>query len=213
MRTRFFAMLPKSRFAALRWCFMLALATLLVGCGGGSSTGTLASIAISPSTSFLGINAQETFTATAVDSKGKTLSGITFTWTSNAPDVASIDAAGVLTGHTVGTVQITASASGVTSAAANVNVISSTTTVASVSLTPLSAAIKVGQTQQFTAKPLDASGNTVNGVTLTWHNSSAGVAIVGTNGLATGLSPGVTMINASVGSVTSQTATLTVTAP
>jgi uncharacterized protein YjdB len=210
MRTRFSATLPNSRFAAHRLCSMLALLVLLVGCG-GSSTGTLAVIVISPTTSFLGINAQETFTATAQDSKGKTLSGITFTWTSNAPDIASIDTAGVVTGHTVGTVQITASASGVTSPAANLNVISATTTVASVSLTPISSTIKVGQTQQFTANPLDASGNTVSGATLTWHNSSAGVAIVGTNGLATGLTPGMTVINASVGTVSSPAATLTVT--
>ncbi|MGA2000931.1 MAG: Ig-like domain-containing protein [Terriglobales bacterium] len=191
---------------------MLALVALLVGCG-GSSTGTLAVIVISPTTSFLGINAQETFTATAQDSKGKSLSGVTFTWTSNAPDIASIDTAGVVTGHTVGTVQITASSSGVTSAAANLNVISATTAVASVSLTPISSTIKVGQTQQFTANAVDASGNTVSGVTLTWHNSSAGVAIVGTNGLATGIAPGVTVINASVGTVSSPAATLTVTAP
>jgi hypothetical protein len=212
MRTRFSATLPNSRFAAHRLCSMLALVALLVGCG-GSSTGTLAVIVISPTTSFLGINAQETFTATAQDSKGKSLSGVTFTWTSNAPDIASIDTAGVVTGHTVGTVQITASASGVTSPAANLNVISATTAVASVSLTPISSTIKVGQTQQFTASPLDASGNTVNGVTLTWNNKYAGVAIVGTNGLATGIAPGTTMINVSVGTVTSQTATLTVTAP
>jgi uncharacterized protein YjdB len=101
----------------------------------------------------------------------------------------------------------------VTSAAANLNVVSSTTPIASVSLTPLSATIKVGQTQQFTANALDSSGNPISGATLTWHNSSAGVAIVGTNGLATGIAPGVTMINASVGTITSQTATLTVTAP
>jgi hypothetical protein len=212
MRTRFSATLPNSRFAAHRLCTMLALAALLVGCG-GSSTGTLTVITISPTTSFLGINAQETFTATAQDSKGKTLSGITFTWTSNAPDVASITSAGVATGHTVGTTQITASASGVTSAAANLNVVSTTTAVASVSLTPLSSTIKVGQTQQFTASAVDASGNPVSGVTFTWNNSKAGVAIVGTNGLATGIAPGTAMINASVGTVTSQTATLTVTAP
>jgi uncharacterized protein YjdB len=212
MRTRFSATLPNTRFAAHRLCLMLALVALLVGCG-GSSTGTLAVIVISPTTSFLGINAQETFTATAQDSKGKSLSGVTFTWTSNAPDIASIDTAGVVTGHTVGTVQITASSSGVTSAAANLNVISATTAVASVSLTPISSTIKVGQTQQFTANAVDASGNTVSGVTLTWHNSSAGVAIVGTNGLATGIAPGVTVINASVGTVSSPAATLTVTAP
>ena len=212
MRARFSAMLPNSRFTAHRLLLLLALAALLLGCG-GSSTGTLTVIVISPTTSFIGINAQETFTATAQDSKGKTLSGVTFTWTSNAPDIASIDSSGVVTGHTVGTAQITASASGVTSTAANLNVITSTTTVASVSLTPISSTIKVGQTQQFTANALDASGNAVSGVTFTWHNSSAGVAIVGTNGLATGIAPGMTVINASVGTVTSQTATLTVTAP
>lgn len=212
MRTRFSATLPNSRFAAHRLFSLLALVVLLVGCG-GSSTGTLAVIAISPTTSFLGINAQETFTATAQDSKGKSVSGVTFTWTSNAPDIASIDTAGVVTGHTVGTVQITASASGVTSTAANLSVISATTTVASVSLTPISSTIKVGQTQQFTANAVDASGNAVSGVTLTWHNSSAGVAIIGTNGLATGIAPGMTVINASVGTVSSPAATLNVTAP
>jgi uncharacterized protein YjdB len=212
MRTRFSATLPNSRFTVHRLCSLLALAALLLGCG-SSSTGTLAGIVISPATSFLGINAQETFTATAEDSKGKSLSGFTFTWTSNAPDVASIDSAGVATGHTVGTAQITASASGVTSAAANLNVISATTAIASVSLTPISSTIKVGQTQQFTANAVDASGKTVSGVTFTWHNSSAGVAIVGTNGLATGIAPGMTVINASVGVVSSPAATLTVTAP
>jgi len=212
MRTRFSATLPNSRFAAHRLFSLLALVALLVGCG-GSSTGTLAVIVITPTTSFLGINAQETFTATAQDSKGKSLSGVTFTWTSNAPDIASIDTAGVVTGHTVGTVQITASASGVTSTAANLNVVSATTAVASVSLTPISSTIKVGQTQQFTASAVDASGNAVSGVTFTWHNSSAGVAIVGTNGLATGITPGMTVINASVGTVSSPAATLTVTAP
>jgi trimeric autotransporter adhesin len=212
MRTRFSATLPHSPFAAHRLCSLLALTALLLGCG-GSSTSTLSGIVISPITSFIGINAQETFTATAQDSKGKTLSGYTFTWTSNAPDVASINSSGVATGHTVGTTQITASASGVTSAAANLNVVSMTTAIASVSLTPISSTIKVGQTQQFTASALDANGNTVSGVTFTWHNSSAGVAIVGTDGLATGIAPGMTMINASVGTVTSQTATLTVTAP
>lgn len=211
MRTSFSAM-PNSRFIAPRLFSLLAPVVLLVGCG-GSSTGTLAVIVIAPTTSFLGINAQETFTATAQDSKGKSLSGVTFTWTSNAPDVASIDISGVVTGHTVGTAQITASSSGVTSLAANLNVITATTAVASVSLTPINSTIKVGQTQQFTASAVDASGNTVSGVTFTWHNQSAGVAIVGTNGLATGIAPGTTMINASVGTVSSPTATLTVTAP
>jgi uncharacterized protein YjdB len=214
MRTRSCATLLKFRFRSKYALLssLVAMAALQAGCG-GSSPGTLATIVISPSTSFLGINAQETFTATGEDSKGKTVSGVTFTWTSNAPDVASIDGSGVVTAHTVGTTQITASASGVTSAAANLNVVSATTPTASVSLAPISATIKVGQTQQFTANAVDMSGNAVSGVTFTWHNSSAAVAIVGTNGLAAGLAPGMTVITASVGAVTSPAATLTVTGP
>jgi uncharacterized protein YjdB len=212
MRTRSYALLNSLfRPHSALLCPLLAITAVLSGCG-GSSTSTLTAITISPASSFLAINAQLTFTATAEDSKGKSLSGVTITWTSNAPDIASIDSTGVATGHTVGTAQITASASGVTSAAANLNVVSSTTPIASVSLAPISASIKVGQTQQFTANAVDASGNAVSGASFTWHNTSAGVAIVGTNGLATGISPGVTMITASVGTVTSPQAMLTVTA-
>ena len=212
MRTRFYATPLNPRFSVHRLCSLLAFAALLSGCG-GSSTGTLAAIAISPATSFVAIKAQQVFTATAQDSKGKTISGATFTWTRSAPDIASIDSAGVATGHNVGVAQITASSSGVTSAAATLNVVSSSTPIASVALAPSSATIKVGQTQQFTATAVDTSGNTVSPVTFTWRNSAAGVAIVGSNGLASGIAPGMTVITASVGTVTSPAATLTVTAP
>ena len=90
---------------------------------------------------------------------------------------------------------------------------SGTSGAVAISISPTSATVSLGRTQQFTANAVDASGNTVSGVTFTWHNSSAGVAIVGTNGLATGIAPGMTVINASVGVVSSPAATLTVTAP
>ena len=212
MRTRSYATQPNPRFSMHRLCSLLAVAALLSGCG-GSSTGTLAAIAISPASSFVAVNAQQVYTATAQDSRGRTISGTTFTWTSSAPDTASIDSAGVATGHHVGTAQITASSSGITSPAATLNVVSSSTPIASVTLTPSGATIKVGETQQFTATALDTNGNKVSPVTFTWRNSAAGVAIVDGNGLATGITPGMTVITASVGTVTSPAATLTVTAP
>ena len=204
-------MLLNPRFIAFP-SLLLALLTLLAACG-GSSPGTLTAIVVAPASSFLNINGKETFTATGQDSKGKTINGLTFTWTSNAPDVASIDTNGVVTAHTTGVTQVTASSSGVTSAAASVNVVSATTPTATVSLAPISATIKVGQTQQFTASAVDMNGTAISGAVFTWRNSNAGVAIVGTNGLATGLAPGMTVITASVGAVTSPAATLTVTAP
>jgi uncharacterized protein YjdB len=186
------------------------LAGLQLGCG-SSSTGAVSTIIITPANAFLAINAQESFTATANDSKGKAISGATFTWLSSAPDIASVDSSGVVTGHNVGSAQITASTSGINSAAAVVTVVNSSTPVTSVALSPISASIKAGQTQQFTATAKDVNGNVLTNVTFTWQNSAAGVAIISTTGLATGIAPGMTVITASVGSVTSPAATLTVT--
>jgi uncharacterized protein YjdB len=190
--------------------FLLVGLCPLFSCG-GSGPGAIAAISVSPATSFLAVNAQQTYTATAQDSKGKTVPNVTFTWTSNAPDVASITTTGVATAHTIGTSEITASSSGITSAAATLNVIQSSQSVASVTLSPTTATIKVGATQQFTATAKDASGNTITNVSITWNNSAAGVAILSTSGLATGTAPGTALITASVGSVTSPVATLTVT--
>ena len=197
-------------------CVFTASLSLLVGLGllvacGGSGPGAISTITVSPATSFLALDSQQTYSATATDSNGKTIPNVTFTWTSNEPDIASITTAGVATAHTIGTTQILASSSGVTSTAATLNVILSSQPVASVTLSPTAATIKVGQTQQFTATASDASGSPVTNVNFTWNDSAAGVAILSTTGLATGTSPGMAIITVSVGSVTSLPATLTVT--
>jgi hypothetical protein len=68
----------------------------------------------------------------------------------------------------------------------------------SITITPTSAGISVGGTQQFMGVGKDASGNTVTGVTFTWHSSNSSVATVSTTGLATGVSAGSADITASV---------------
>jgi hypothetical protein len=50
-----------------------------------------------------------------MDANGYPIPGVSFTWTSSNPTVASIDATGLATGLSVGTATITASAGGVTS--------------------------------------------------------------------------------------------------
>ena len=64
------------------------------------------------------MNATQQFTATAKDSNGDTISGVTFTWASSATSVATINSStGLATGVSPGTTQIMASANGVTSSA------------------------------------------------------------------------------------------------
>jgi uncharacterized protein YjdB len=172
----------------------------------------VAAINVSPTSGTIGLNGQQTFTATAQDASGKTLNA-TFTWASSATNIATIDGSGVATGHSAGTVQITASVGNVTSAAVPLTVINASIPVASVTLSPISATIQVGQSEQFTATAVDTSGNTLSGAPITWHNSAAGVAVVSTSGMATGISPGTAIITAAVGNVSSPAATLTVTGP
>jgi len=179
------------------------------GCGGGSSTTqTVASVNVTPTTSSVSVNGDQQFTATALDSNGQTVSGQTFPWTSSNTSVATISTAGIATGLTPGSTQITALTAGITSTAVTMTVNPS---IASISISPTSATIKVGQTQQFTATAVDASGNTVSQAAFSWHNSFGGVASIDANGLATGLSPGTVMITASASGMTSPVATLTVT--
>jgi hypothetical protein len=188
------------------------------GCGGGSSGSTtppsnpvLASIAVTPASPSIAANATEQFTATAKDSNGNTMSGVTFIWTSSSTGVATINASsGLATGVSAGTTQITAAAQGVTSPGDTLTV---TAVLASIAVTPASPSIAANATEQFTATAKDSNGNTMNGITFTWASSSTGVATINAStGLASGVAPGTTQITASAQGVTSPPDALTVTA-
>ena len=82
----------------------------------------------------------------------------------------------------------------------------------SITVAPGAASVGVGGTQQFTATGHYAGGSTQDlTATAGWTSSNGSVASV-TSGLATGLAVGTANITASLGDVTSNAATLTVTA-
>ncbi|HKW17252.1 MAG TPA: Ig-like domain-containing protein [Terriglobales bacterium] len=205
-----------------RLCLVLATAALiaaLFSCGSSSSNNsnnnhstppppTLASISVSPASPSITVAATQQFTATAKDSNGNTMTGVTFTWASSATTVATINSTGLATAVSAGTTQITASASGVTSSNDTLTV---TDPVATITVSPSSPSIAAGATQQFTATAKDSGGNTLSGITFTWASTVTGVATINTSGLATGVSTGTTQITASAGGVTSANDTLTVT--
>lgn len=104
----------------------LVLACLMalpfVGCGGGggggddpgvSATG-IASIAINASTTSLSPGQTATISAISTDAQGNVLSGRVLAWQSSNTAVATV-AGGVVTGVAAGTVNVSASAEGVTS--------------------------------------------------------------------------------------------------
>ena len=72
-------------------------------------TGIVGQIVVSPAADTVNVGQTAQFTATLIDLHGNPVSGPAVTWTSSAPAVATVDASGLATGVSPGTVTITAS--------------------------------------------------------------------------------------------------------
>ncbi|MDR0426079.1 MAG: Ig-like domain-containing protein [Clostridiales bacterium] len=117
----------------------------------------------------------------------------TVTWSTSDGAVATVDADGLVTAMAAGTATITVTtADGGKTASCTVTV-SSVVSVAEITLSDSTAALKVGQTKQLTATvlPLNAADKTI-----TWRSSDESVATVDQNGLVTALKAGLVTITA-----------------
>lgn len=68
--------------------------------------------------------------------------------------------------------------------------------VAIVRVTPLTAALTVGDTLPLRAATLDAAGTEFSGRVVTWSSESAAIATVSSGGLVTAIAPGAVRISA-----------------
>jgi uncharacterized protein YjdB len=145
-----------------------------------------------------------------LDSVGGALdqTGRPITWSSNKPNVASVNGTGFVTPGTAGQAIITATLTG-TGLSATATVTVTPVPVASVSVTPSPDTITVLQQLQLTATPQDADGNALAGRTITWDGSDDNIATVSSNGRVTGVSPGTMTVSATAGGKTG-TATIVV---
>jgi uncharacterized protein YjdB len=132
-------------------------------------------------------------TATPKDSAGNPLAGRVVTWSSSDTTKAKVNATGLATGMAAGAATITATSETKTgTSAVTVTVVP----VASVTVAPASAAIRVAGKVQLTATPKDSTGAALTGRVVTWGTSAPGVATVSASGLVTGVSPGSATITA-----------------
>jgi len=143
------------------------------------------------------------------------------TWNSDNQITATIDPTGLATGVAVGTANISASLSGITSPPISLTIVAPTsTTPSSTSAATLSSIVvttatqiklAVGATQPFTATGTYSDGSTANITSqVSWASDTTTIATIDPTGLATGVAPGTANITASMSGVTSPAVNLTV---
>src|SRR5271168_1297677 len=162
---------------------VVALAAALTGCGASQMTKRLVSVAITPQTTAIALGTHLQFSASALFSDGsKTDITSTAEWTSEQPDVASVDAAGMVTSKGVGSTPISAvyqSMSG-----------SSTLAVApaalvSIAVTPQRPSLTPNHSIQLTATGTFTDGSTQDlSSTVAWLSTPTGTLTLSSTGLA-----------------------------
>ena len=167
----------------------------------------VASVSVRPSVLSLVVGSTAPLVAEARDAQGRALSGRPVMWSSDAPTIVAVSADGIATGLAVGTAVVTASVEGRT-ATATISV--SPVAVSSVTVTPSSVSLVVGQSATLTGTPRDANGFPLSGRTVTWSTSSIAIATVSPAGVVSAAGAGTATLTAS-SEGQSGTATVTVT--
>ena len=182
--------------------------------GAGNANG-LISLVVTPANPSIAAGSTQQFTATGTYSNGSTQNlTASVAWSSSAPGVATINAAGLASSVSPGSTTITATwvtitplgrATGVTPGSPIINpprsTISGSTTLTvtdpllvSMAVTPANPSIAAGTTQQFTATGTYSDGSTQNLTsTAAWSSSAPGVATIsntsGSQGVASAVGP------------------------
>lgn len=126
------------------------------------------------------------------DASGNRLTGRKVSWSSFNPQVAAVDANGVVTGVGLGSSLVTGRADGAT---AQINILVQPV-VASVVLFPSPATVPVGTTRALTVAVTDKDGLAIAGRTIAFSSSNPSVATVNSSGTVVGVSVGRAIISA-----------------
>jgi len=160
----------------------------------GVDNNSVAVLVVTPNAVTLQPNQMQDFVAVGLTAAGDTAS-IGVTWSATAGSIDTSSNGGRHYGHyrnaSCGAFQVIATSHpGDQSDTANVTVSGCQVPVATVTVSPSSASVSVGQTVQLTATPRDANGNALSGRVVTWASSNTSVATVSGAGLVTGRAAG-----------------------
>ena len=167
----------------------------------------VASVAVTPNASDVVVGQTTQLKAEPRDASDQPLAGRAVSWSTSAPNVASVSSTGLVTAIAPGSATISATSEGKSGTSA-INV--SPKPVSAVIISPGQGSVIVGQTLQLGGQVTDDQGNVLSGRPVTFTSGSPAVATVSATGLVTGVAPGSATITATSEGKTG-TATVTVT--
>ncbi|MGD0417459.1 MAG: choice-of-anchor D domain-containing protein [Terriglobales bacterium] len=176
-----------------------------------SSAATLVSLQMTPAnpsilSNTLGLTQQLTAVGTYSDGSTQFLTA-SVSWSSSNTGVATINSTGLATSTGYGDTTITVTLGSVSG---STTLTVSSAALVSIAVAPASPTIAVGVELPFTATGTYSDGTTQNlTTTATWSSSNTTVATINSSGLATGVAPGQTTVQASSSGVIGST-TLTI---
>ncbi len=177
---------------------------LAVGCGP-----TVKTVSVEPGQAMMSTKgASLVLHAVAKDEKGQPVPDVQFTWSSQNPSVASVDASGKV-------IAVKSGASDVTAAAGDVNGVAhiKVEIPAQLQILPPQASLTgAGQTAQLRAVVKDDAGNVIQSMPVIWISSNPNVASVDTRGMVHSMGGGTATVSARTGALSS-TALVTVAEP
>ncbi|MDO8592994.1 MAG: Ig-like domain-containing protein, partial [bacterium] len=171
----------------------------------------LTAISVTPSPASAATGSTKQLAALAKDQFGTAIATQpAITWSSDTPSIAAVDANGLVTASTTaGTATITA-ASGLVSGTTVLTVAAPALT--SITISPLTPTLTVGNTQQFTIATLDQSGNAFTATT-TLTSSNTAVGTINDAGLFSALTAGTSIITSTNGAINASTTVTVAAAP
>ena len=177
----------------------IAAAALIAGCNNFFTSGdSVTTLTLSPVSRLAAVGDTVNYTASGTTVNGDTKDiTSTATWTSSAPNVATIDSTGKATAVAAGTTTITAKQDDGSNTG---SLLVASTDLTSIAVTPSSPTVALSTgTQQFKATGTFSDGSTQDlSSFVQWTSGTTSVATISKTGLASLLTAGSTQITASV---------------
>jgi hypothetical protein len=203
--------------AAIRTLFALGAAAGFWACSNDNTapTGQVIHVVLTPSIDTVQTGDTVRLQATPIDANGNHVAGLTVTFNTDNPAVATVSTDGLVSAIGAGSTRISGTTGSITDYAYFTVLQAAQDTIPTVVSVLVSAdrdTVTVGDSVPVHAAPRDAAGNPITGLPITWAAADTTIATVSDSGVVHTLAAGAAIIRATVAQIT-DSVTITVLAP